>query len=296
MTLPIPIPYLVLLILTGLVIGSFVNVVIHRLPRMMALQWRRECAELGASEAHTPTEDDDAHPQKNETYNLVVPRSSCPHCGHMIAATENIPILSYLWQRGRCAACRAPISPRYPIIELLGALLAAMAGLRFGLSWETLAAAVLGWSLLAAAAIDLETQLLPDSITLPLLWLGLLLNIDGLFVPLRDAVIGAMAGYLSLWLIYHLFRLLTGKEGMGYGDFKLLALLGAWFGWQLLPLTILLSSLVGALAGLSLMAFRRHHHEIPIPFGPYLAAAGWIALLWGHALTGAYLRFAHIGG
>ncbi|OBS09051.1 prepilin peptidase [Acidihalobacter prosperus] len=293
---PLPLPYLVLLGLTGLVVGSFLNVVIHRLPRMMERQWRRECAELAAIPAPTAASAPLAPPAEESPYNLITPASTCPHCGHRIRAVENIPVLSYLWQRGRCAACRGPIAVRYPLVELMGALLAVMVGLRFGLGWETAAGAVLSWGLLAAAAIDLDTQLLPDSITLPLLWLGLLFNVDGLFVPLPDAVIGAAAGYLSLWAIFHLFRLLTGKEGMGYGDFKLLALLGAWFGWQLLPLTILLSSLVGAMVGLSLMALRRHQREIPIPFGPYLAAAGWIALLWGHVLTDAYLRFAHIGG
>lgn len=285
-----PISYFVLLVVLGLVVGSFLNVVIHRLPRMLARQWREECAELAAE---TTVQDAQT---TSATYNLVTPRSACPHCGHAIGPLENIPLASYLWQRGRCSACKARISPRYPLIELLGAALAAMAAHRFGFSWETLAAVVLGWGLLASAAIDLETQLLPDVITLPLLWLGLLVNLDGLFVPLHDAVVGAAAGYLSLWLIYHLFRLLTGKEGMGYGDFKLLALIGAWLGWQQLPLVILLSSLVGAVTGLTLMVARRHRREIPIPFGPYLAAAGWIALLWGPQLTDAYLRFAHIGG
>ncbi|AOV17898.1 methyltransferase [Acidihalobacter aeolianus] len=290
MTSSFLISYFVLLVIIGLVVGSFLNVVIHRLPRMLARQWREECAALAAE---TPAQD--MQPSL-PPYNLVTPRSACPDCGHAIGPLENIPLISYLWQRGRCRACKARISPRYPLIELMGAALAAMAALRFGFSWETLAAVVLGWSLLASAAIDLETQLLPDVITLPLLWMGLLVNLDGLFVPLHDAVVGAAGGYLSLWLIYHLFRLLTGKEGMGYGDFKLLALIGAWLGWQQLPLVILLSSLVGAVTGLTLMALRRHQREIPIPFGPYLAAAGWIALLWGPQLTDAYLRFAHIGG
>lgn len=285
--------YLIFFALIGLVVGSFLNVVVHRLPHMMSRQWRRECAELSASSLHQGPGDENEHVPE-ETYNLVVPRSACPHCGHPIKAIENIPVLSYLWQRGRCTACHAPISPRYLIVEVFGAMICVIAALRFGLSWQSVAVAVLGLGLLTAAAIDLETQLLPDTITLPLLWLGLLLNLNDLFVPLHDAVLGAVCGYLSLWVIYHLFKLLTGKEGMGYGDFKLLALLGAWFGWQMLPLTILLSSLAGSIAGLSLMILRRHRREIPIPFGPYLALAGWIALVWGHTITESYLRFARI--
>lgn len=258
---------------------------------MLTHQWQKECQELAADKDTGPNE---ISAVVDEPFNLLTPRSRCPACGHTITALENIPVLSYLWLRGRCKACHAPIPVRYPLIEIAGAVVAMIAGLRFGLSWETVAAALLGWALLAAAVIDLQTQLLPDLITLPLLWLGLLFNLNGLLTPLHDAVVGAIAGYVSLWLIYHLFRLITGKEGMGYGDFKLLAALGAWFGWQLLPLTVLLSSFVGAVIGIGLMMFKRHQREVPIPFGPYLAAAGWFALLWGHTLSNLYLRFAHI--
>ncbi|MEJ2481503.1 MAG: A24 family peptidase [Acidihalobacter sp.] len=278
--------YFVTVALLGLVVGSFLNVVIHRLPRMLERRWQAECLELTGADA----------PAGAQTpYNLIVPGSSCPACGHKIRPWENIPLLSYLLLRGRCSACGVHISARYPLVELAAGVTALVAAWHYGPGWQTAAAVVFTWALLALMLIDLETQLLPDTITLPLLWLGLLVNIKGMFVPLSSAVIGAAAGYLALWTVYHAFRLLTGKEGMGYGDFKLLAALGAWFGWQLLPLTILLSSLVGAVVGLGLMALKRHEREVPIPFGPYLAAAGWIALLWGGPLTEAYLRFAHLG-
>ncbi len=277
--------YFITVILLGLVVGSFLNVVIHRLPRMLERRWQAECRELTG----------DAPGADDAPYNLVVPGSNCPACGHKIRPWENIPLLSYILLRGRCSACGTHISARYPLVELASGILALLVAWHYGAGWQTGAALVFTWALLALTLIDLETQLLPDVITLPLLWLGLLVNLNGLFVPLSQAVIGAAAGYLSLWFVYHAFRLLTGKEGMGYGDFKLLAALGAWFGWQLLPLTILLSSLVGAVVGIGLMALKRHEREVPIPFGPYLAAAGWISLLWGAALTDAYLRFAHLG-
>jgi leader peptidase (prepilin peptidase) / N-methyltransferase len=278
--------YYVTVALLGLVVGSFLNVVIHRLPRMLERRWQAECRELNGTE--TPV-------VEQTPYNLVVPGSNCPACSHKIRPWENIPLLSYLLLRGRCSACGVHISVRYPLIELVAGLAALAVAWHYGPGWQTAAALVFTWALLALTMIDLETQLLPDSITLPLLWLGLLVNLKGMFVPLYSAVIGAATGYLALWAVYHTFRLLTGKEGMGYGDFKLLAALGAWFGWQMLPLTILLSSLVGAVIGLGLMAFRNHAREVPIPFGPYLAVAGWIALLWGTSLTEAYLRFAHLG-
>lgn len=261
----------------GLVVGSFLNVVIHRLPQMMERSWRAECAELCGQ----PLE-------RGETFNLLWPSSRCPQCGHRIRAWENIPLVSYLALRGRCAGCKAPISARYPLVELFTGLLSGAALAHFGPTLAGLGALFMLWALIALTAIDYDTQLLPDAITLPLLWLGLLLNLVGTYVDLRSAVIGAMAGYLVLWSIYWLFRLVTGKEGMGYGDFKLLAAIGAWLGWQMLPLVILLSSLVGALVGISLIVFRRHGREVPIPFGPYLAAAGAIALFGGPALTSAY--------
>ena len=272
-------PFLTLVAaLLGLVVGSFLNVVIHRLPRMIERGWMLECAELRGDT-----------PPPAEKLTLATPRSRCPQCGHGITALENIPILSYLVLRGRCSACRARISPRYPLIEALSGLLSGYAAWRFGASWAGAGALLFIWGMIALTFIDLDTQLLPDSITLPLLWAGLLLNLGGTFVELKAAVLGAAAGYLSLWAVYWVFKLATGKEGMGYGDFKLLAVIGAWLGWQMLPLTILASSMVGAVVGISLIVFARHGRDIPIPFGPYLAAAGIIALFWGKPLTQQYL-------
>ncbi|ROR29699.1 prepilin peptidase [Inmirania thermothiophila] len=262
----------------ALPVGSFLNVVVHRLPVMLMRRWQAECAELRGEPA-----------PRHEPYDLARPRSRCPQCGHPIRARDNIPILSYLVLRGRCAHCGGRIPLRYPLLEALTALASALVAWRFGWSVQTAAALALTWALLALAFIDLEHQILPDPLTLPLLWFGLLLATGGVFVDLQSAVLGAVAGYLSLWLVYHLFRLATGKEGMGYGDFKLLAMLGAWLGWQMLPLIILLSSVVGAAAGIALMALGRHARGTPMPFGPFLAAAGWIALLWGDALVALYL-------
>jgi leader peptidase (prepilin peptidase)/N-methyltransferase len=222
-------------------------------------------------------------------YNLVVPRSACPSCGHMISAWENIPVISWLILRGRCAHCKASISPRYPIVEALTGIISAYIAWHFGFGPTALAALLFTWTLVALTFIDFDTQLLPDSITQPLIWLGLLLNLNGFFTSLDSALVGAVAGYLSLWSIYWLFKLATKKEGMGYGDFKLLAAIGAWLGWQMLPLVILLSSLVGAVIGISLILFAGHGRQIPIPFGPYLAGGGLIALLWGKQITQAYL-------
>ena len=264
--------------LLGLMVGSFLNVVIHRLPIMMERDWAAQCAELKGEAAPA-----------FEPLSLARPRSRCPHCGHSITALENIPLVSWLLLRGRCKGCAAPISLRYPLIEALTGLLFALAAWHFGFTAAGLGALVFVAALLALTAIDFDTQLLPDDITLPLLWIGLALNAFNVYTDLKSAVIGAMAGYLSLWGVYWLFKLFTGKEGMGYGDFKLLAALGAWLGWQMLPLTILLSSLVGAVVGISLMTFARHGRNVPIPFGPYLAAAGAIALVWGKPLTRAYL-------
>ncbi len=266
-------------LLLGLCIGSFLNVVIHRLPRMMETDWRAQCAELRGEPA--PAE---------ERFNLVVPRSRCPHCGHAIGALENIPLLSYLFLRGRCVGCQTPISARYPTVEALTGLLSAYTVWHFGPGAQAIGALLLIWALVALTFIDIDTQLLPDSITLPLVWLGLLFNLDGTFVKLQPAVIGAVAGYLSLWSVYWLFKLVTGKEGMGFGDFKLLAALGAWLGWQMLPAIILLSSVVGAVVGIALIVLSRQGRNVPIPFGPYLAAAGIIALFWGPTLTQRYLQ------
>lgn len=272
--------YFSLVFLFSLMIGSFLNVVIHRLPIMLEREWQAEY--LGYFNPETQS-------QQEERYNLMVPRSACPHCGHAITAMENIPLLSWLWLKGRCRECQAPISARYPLVELLTALLSLVVAATFAPGWGLLAALLLTWVLVALTFIDLDKMLLPDQLTLPLLWGGLLFNLAGGFAPLADAVIGAMAGYLVLWSLYWAFKLLTGKEGMGYGDFKLLAALGAWLGWQALPIVLLLSSLVGAFIGIGLILLRNHHQNKPIPFGPYLAIAGWIALLWGDTLTRWYL-------
>ena len=266
-------------LLLGLVVGSFLNVVIHRLPQMMQREWMAQCAELR-----------NETPAAEEPLNLAVPRSRCPKCGHMISALENIPIISWLVLRGRCSACREPISFRYPLIEAISGLLTAYAGWKFGLTLAGAGALLFIWATIALTFIDFDTQLLPDDITLPLLWGGLLLNLGGGFIDLKSAVIGAIAGYLTLWCVYWAFKLTTGKEGMGYGDFKLLSAIGAWFGWQMLPMVILLSSMVGAVVGISLIVFTRHGRNTPIPFGPYLACAGIIALFWGKSLTQAYLQ------
>ena len=268
----------------GLMVGSFLNVVIHRLPKMMELGWQQQCAELNVTASAADKLD------HQPRYNLIVPRSACPHCNHAISAWENIPIVSYLLLRGKCRGCGAAISPRYPIIEAASGMLSAYAAWHFGFGWAALGALLLVWALLALTVIDLDTFLLPDDITLPLLWAGLLFNLNGIYTNLSDAVLGAMFGYLALWSVYWLFKLVTGKEGMGYGDFKLLAALGAWLGWQMLPLIILLSSLVGAVVGITLIVALKHGRNIPIPFGPYLAGGGLIALFWGQTLTQEYLH------
>ena len=266
--------------LLGLCVGSFLNVVIHRLPKMMEQEWHAQCAELRGEMASTVA----------EPLSLAKPRSRCPACGHQITAIENIPLISYLFiLRGKCSGCHTRISPRYPIIEAVTGLLSAYVAWHFGPTLQAAGGLVLVWALIALAAIDLDTQLLPDSITLPLLWLGLALNLWGAYVDLPSAVVGAMLGYLALWGVFWLFKLATGKEGMGYGDFKLLAALGAWLGWQMLPAIILLSSVVGAIVGITLIVATRHGRNVPIPFGPYLAAAGGITLFWGESITRSYL-------
>jgi leader peptidase (prepilin peptidase)/N-methyltransferase len=264
----------------GLVVGSFLNVVIHRLPVMLQRSWARECSELTGHEVTAP----------QAAFNLLVPASSCPHCGHRIRAIENIPLLSYLFLQGRCAGCRAHISLRYPLVEAVSAILSVIVVLHFGYSMQSAAALLFTWALIPLFLIDFDHQILPDSITLPLLWAGLLISLSGTFTDSATSITGAAAGYLSLWTIYHLFRLVTGKEGMGYGDFKLLGAIGAWTGWQLLPVVILLSSVVGAIIGIGLILFRGRDQNLPMPFGPFLAAAGWLTLLWGHDIIGLYLR------
>ena len=295
--------------LFALAVGSFLNVVIHRLPLMMEEEWRRECAHLAQSQAEAnatagqtatgpvpstlPPTASPAEPAA--TLSLARPGSHCPHCGHRIRATENIPLLSYLLLRGRCSACQQPISPRYPLVEALTALLSVLVVWRLGLTWEAAAALLLTWGLIALAFIDLDTQLLPDNITLPLLWLGLLISLAHWFVSPSEAILGAALAYLFLWTVYQLFKLATGREGMGYGDFKLFAVFGAWLGWQALPLILILSSVVGAVIGMILLARSGRDRHTPLPFGPYLAAAGWIALLWGDSISGSYLRWSGLG-
>ncbi|HLW04744.1 MAG TPA: A24 family peptidase [Azoarcus sp.] len=276
-----PLILVVLCALLGLFVGSFLNVVIHRLPRMMEREWQEQAAELRGEEPPSPP--------STERYNLAVPRSSCPHCGHRIRAIENIPLISYVVLRGRCRHCSAPISARYPLVECLTALVSAYAAIHFGASLALVGALLFLWAMIVLAFIDLDTQLLPDQITLPVLWLGLAFNLGATYVPLSSAVVGAMAGYLILWSVFWVFKLATGKEGMGYGDFKLLAAIGAWLGWQMLPMVVLLSSLVGAAVGISLIVFARHERSAPIPFGPYLAAAGVLALFWGETITELWL-------
>lgn len=278
-----PVFYFTLGIL-GLIAGSFLNVVIYRLPKMLQNEWHRECRNLLEINA--------AEPSEEESYNLVLPRSRCPRCAHKITALENIPILSYILLAGKCSACKAAISLRYPVIEFLSAAIAIFIAWRFGYSVQTILAIILSWSLLVLSMIDIDEQLLPDDITLPFLWLGLFANMFGVFTDIYSSLIGAMLGYGILWSVYMMFKLLTGKEGMGYGDFKLLAMLGAWLGWQVIPLIILLSSICGAVIGIGLIVLRKHDKSKPIPFGPYLALAGWIALVWGTELLGMYSRWA----
>lgn len=284
-----PLTYVALAFVVSLLIGSFLNVVIYRLPIMMEREWRAQCKELGETEA---LEIPDGR------FDLVVPRSRCTSCGAQITALQNVPVLSYLILGGKCGSCGSAISTRYPIVEALTAILTAFAVWRFGFGWESAAAMLLTWALIAISAIDIDHQIIPDSISLPFVWIGLTLSLfhpmaqaEVLFIDAKTAIIGALAGYLSLWSIYQIFRLTTGKEGMGYGDFKLLAALGAWLGWQMLPLIILLSAAVGAAVGIAMIVVRGRDRNIPIPFGPYLAAAGWIAMLYGDQIVSAYLDY-----
>jgi leader peptidase (prepilin peptidase)/N-methyltransferase len=310
-------PYLIsaLAAVIGLLVGSFLNVVIYRLPIMMQRNWRKECIEYlqispeetqandsmaatdtGSLAAFPPSMEISAGAAKQcaeeELFNLAFPLSRCPGCNTPIKPYQNIPVISYLFLKGKCAKCNCHISMRYPIIEVFTAITSAIVAWHFGGTPQTVFALVLTWSLIALSFIDIDHQLLPDSITLPALWLGMCLSLFNLFTDAHSSIIGAIAGYLVLWTVYHLFKLATGKEGMGYGDFKLLALFGAWLGWQYLPVIILLSSLVGAVIGTSMVIFNRRDHNIPIPFGPYLAAAGWIAMLWGNDINQLYLTTA----
>lgn len=275
--------FVVVVGLLGLVVGSFLNVVIHRLPKMMERDWLQQAQEM--------LHPDQPHVEQ-PVYNLVLPHSHCPHCQTEIKPWQNLPLISYALLRGRCGSCRERISTRYPLVELLTAVLSIVVAWQYGFGWPAAGMLLLTWALIALSLIDADTQLLPDAIVLPMLWLGLIANSFGLFTDMTSALWGAVFGYLSLWSVYWLFKLITGKEGMGYGDFKLLAMLGAWGGWQVLPLTILLSSLVGAILGIIILKTRGDSNSTPLPFGPYLAIAGWIAIIWGDWITGTYLRFA----
>lgn len=280
-----PVFFVIVVALFSALIGSFLNVVIYRLPIMMEREWREECHEFL-----------NLHPEKpiatEKSFNLVTPRSRCPSCKHLIRSWENIPVVSWLFLRGKCAHCKTKISVRYPLLELTTALISAYVAWHFGFSWETLFALFFTWSLLCLIFIDIDQKLLPDSITLSLLWLGIMVNLNGTFVSSFDSIIGAIAGYASLRLFADTFKLITGKDGMGRGDFKLFAALGAWMGWQLLPFIILTSSLVGSIIGITMMKLTDANRQTPIPFGPYLAIAGWIAFLWGKQIVDLYLKFA----
>ena len=283
--------FLTCLGLLGLIMGSFLNVIIWRLPKMLHREWTEQCyTYIQENSKLFPLAE---LPQPSPSFNLITPRSQCPTCQHPIGILENIPLLSFLFLRGKCLACRSPISLRYPLIEILSAILSIVVGYYFGVSWQCFAALLLTWALISLTFIDIEHQLLPDDITLAMLWLGLIVNIPHLFVSINDAIIGVIIGYLFLWSIYWIFKLITHKEGMGYGDFKLLAMLGAWLGWQALPKIILISSIVGAIVGITLIILKRHTREKPLPFGPFLAMAGWISLIWGDKLS--HLYFSMLG-
>ena len=279
-----PVAFYIMMGVTGLMVGSFLNVVIFRLPRMMEADWKLQCRTL--LDIKTESADDSVD------FNLIWPRSRCPDCNHQITAFENIPIISYLLLGRKCSACKSSISFRYPLIEFVSGFLAFFLAWYFGFGLKGILAIILSWALLTLSIIDIDHQLIPDDITLPFLWLGIIANMFGIYTDIYSSLIGVISGYGVLWSVYIIFKMLTGKEGMGYGDFKLLAMLGAWLGWQMLPLIILLSSLSGAIIGLSLILFKQHDKSKPIPFGPYLAIAGWIALVWGNEITSAYYRWS----
>ena len=280
-----PIFFYISVVLLSLIVGSFLNVVVYRLPKMLEREWYGECREFLAEEvSNVPAKELPA-------MSLSKPDSTCPKCGHKIRFYENVPLLSWLFLAGKCSQCKNSISKRYPLVELTTAILSIVVAHTFGVSSITLFMLLLTWGLIALTLIDLDHMLLPDQIVMPLLWLGLLFNINAGFIPLQDAVIGAAVGYMSLYSVFWLFKLLTGKEGMGYGDFKLFALFGAWIGWQLLPLLILMASVVGAVVGISLIVFKGHKREQAIPFGPYLAVAGWVCILCGEGIWAWYLSF-----
>ena len=276
-----PLYFIIFALVLGMMIGSFLNVVIYRLPVMLEKEWHLQCNELLEITSEEKPE--------TETFNLVLPASRCPKCQHKIRPYENIPLISYLALGGKCSSCRTPISFRYPAIETISGILCAAIAINFGFSWEAMWAMILTWSLIALTMIDYDHQLLPDNITMPFLWVGLIISMFTIFTDTQSSIIGAVMGYLTLWLVYQGFKLATGKEGMGFGDFKLLAMLGAWLGWQMIPAIILMSSVVGVVVGVSLILFKQHDRNQPIPFGPYLAVAGWICLMWGDNLNQYYM-------
>jgi len=278
-------------VIFSLLIGSFLNVVIHRTPIMLKRGAKSDCTEF-LSEHYPECLSDEGKTALPETekYNIVVPRSTCPKCGHMITALENIPIISYLFLRGKCRKCSTPISIRYPFVEALSAILVTVVAMKYGVSYETLFGAIFTWTLISLTFIDIDTQYLPDQLTLPVLWLGILLGLDNMYVDISSSIIGAAAGYMTLWAVYQIFKLVTKKEGMGFGDFKLLAMIGAWCGWQVLPAVILLSSVIGSIAGILMIITKYHEKGKPIPFGPYLAGAGWIVFIWGQEINNFYLN------
>jgi len=291
-----PLFFLSFIFVLGLTIGSFLNVVVYRYPIMLKTRWKQECKEFLAEQEQESPQEKIAADEPSTPFNLATPRSSCPHCGHQIKAIENIPIVSWLFLQAKCSNCSTYISVRYPLVELFTGLISTLIAYYFGVSLLTLSLLFFSWSLIALSFIDFDTQLLPDDITLPLLWLGLLSSLLEISkINISDALIGAMLGYLSLWTVFQLFKILTGKEGMGYGDFKLFAVLGAWMGWQMLPLILFLSAIVGAIVGISLIIILGRDKNIPIPFGPYLAAAGFVALIWGPQINQLYLAGVGIG-
>ena len=260
--------------LFSLLVGSFLNAAIYRIPIMLQQGWREECEELFGGDQTNPNHD------SSKKFNLFVPRSQCPHCGHMITAIENIPVISYLFLKGKCSSCKTSISIQYPVVELATAAISVFVAWKVGFGWQALAALIFTWTLITLSLIDAKTMLLPDNLTIPLMWLGIAVNFQSVFVDLKSSILGAMIGYLSLWSLFHLFKLITGKEGMGYGDFKILAAIGAWAGWQVLPFTIFAASMVGAIVGILMMVLQGKKESQPIPFGPWLALAGFIAFIW----------------
>ena len=279
--------FLIVVGLFSLLIGSFLNAAIYRIPIMLQREWREECEELIGGDSDVKMS------EKDNKFNLFVPRSQCPHCGHTITALENIPVISYLFLKGKCSSCKTHISVQYPLIEVFTALLSILIAWKLGFGWQVLAALLFTWTLITLALIDAKTMLLPDNLTLPLMWLGIAVNYNGLFVDLQSAVLGAMIGYMSLWTLFQVFKLVTGKEGMGYGDFKILAAIGAWGGWQILPFTIFAASMLGAVIGILMILAKGQKESQPIPFGPWLALAGFIGFIWRTEVIqtmGAYFR------